>query len=1083
MDVASLLTLVQALLQLLDSSFANKIASAWSFKSQLAKMKDTMTAITAILLDAEERERQQFQRRSNVEHDWLEKLRDAVYEADDLFDEVAALARRKELISGNQLAKELSLFFSHSNHLAFGYKTSRKVKKIRERLDEIAKDHHDFGSSSLSLVTSPMGRMMVKRREDIHSFVNEDVIGRDEEYKAILDMLMDSSLHDNLFIVTIVGVGGLGKTTLAQLVYNDERIKSEFPLRLWVCVSVVFDIKVILHKILSSTTNDKYDHLEMDQLWCLVQEIMSKSKYFLVLDDVWNENRHKWLELRNLLIKGQRGSRIVVTTRSNMVARILGDSSTYDLKGFSEEDSWHLFEKMAFEKEVDQMDMGLVEIGKSILKKCCNVPLAIRVVGSLLYGQGKPTWLLFKDLDLRKIKQEDNNDIMPILKLSYHHLALSLKSCFSYCVLFPKEYRIEKDILIGLWIANHFIVPLDGQSVEEAGEEHFMTLLQRCFFQDVERDDVGEIVSCKVHDLMHEVAQEVAETDVIYCVAGQLKNNYRHLSLGHLDVGSILRSVGDLKRLRTLFLLGHIKGSLEVVDSDTRELFSKEKCLRVLRLCHKSIKSLPNTIDKLIHLRYLDLSYNYELQFLPATICELINLQTLKLKKCWSLEELPKNLRKLVNLRHLDLNDCFNLSHMPPGMSNLICLQSLSRFVVCFDTTAPACRGKLEDLEILANLRGNLQIVVISTDQTHDDAKLTQAKYVIRGLECLKSIKVNGGSAALLEGLQPHPNVRCLTLKQYEGTTFPKWESSEDLRTSLPVLRDLLGIPTDLKEIPSQQDNLEYIEDNSGDGDGGAFSASSGPSTTWADDQSMSFFPSLESLYLIHFPELKGWQRCSSGDMDLQLSYDEQNQPFFLRPVPYQFPRLSLLDIKHCPNLTSIPLSTSLEKLILCSSSDESNSFLSYGTGISQQLTIGFGKNESLTSLFIVREVFHNCLFPTLCSLEIQGWSKLKSLCGGGLEHLITLQELYLQDLDELEELDDHMPWRSLTNLRYLGLKNLPKLLSLPKGVQRITSLQSLSIDGCNQLASLPGALHNLVILDIRNCQGLKKMPRACSED
>ncbi|XP_021717138.1 putative disease resistance protein RGA3 [Chenopodium quinoa] len=373
-----------------------------------------------------------------------------------------------------------------------------------------------------------------------------------------------------------------------------------------------------------------------------------------------------------------------------MVARIVGGGSTYDLKGLSEEDSWHLFEKMAFEKEDDRMDTGLVEIGKFILKKCCNVPLAIRVVGSLLYGQGKSTWLSFRDLDLRKIKQEDNNDILSILKLSYHHLALSLKSCFSYCALFPKEYRIEKDTLISLWITNHFIVPLDGQSVEEAGEEHFMTLLQRCFFQDVERDDVGEIVSCKVHDLMHEVAQEVAETEIINFVAGQLKKNYRHLSLGHLDMGSILRSMGDLKRLRTLFLLGHVKGSLEVFDSDTRELFSKEKYLRVLRLCHKSIRTLPSTIDKLIHLRYLDLSYSYELQFLPETVCELINMQTLKLKKCWSLKELPKNLRKLVNLRHLDLNDCFNLSHMPPGMSNLICLQSLSRFVVCFDTTAPA---------------------------------------------------------------------------------------------------------------------------------------------------------------------------------------------------------------------------------------------------------------------------------------------------------------------------------------------------------------------------------------------------------
>ncbi|GAB2282597.1 hypothetical protein Dimus_017135 [Dionaea muscipula] len=463
MAEAVMFNIIESLLKNLGSKAIEEVAAAWGFQDQLDKLKDTANTMKDVLSDAEQR-----QVVDKALRLWLERLRSVVYDADDLFDEFSTIVMRKELMTGSTLSiePEVRRFFSRYNQAAFAYKMARQVKTIRGRLDDIAKDGDMFALGLLHGID--IGQPPSLGTRETYSYVAaDDVIGRDEDREAIVEMLLDPNVEEKISVLSIVGMGGLGKTILAQLVFNDDKIKNHFESRFWVCVGDdVFDMKVVIAKILMSVMGEKPGD-GIDELQSQLQWVIGGKKYLLVLDDLWNENRGKWLELKNLLMVGSMGSKILVTTRSRGVAKIVGTTSPYDLKGLPEEKSWSLFERMASEPGQQQLHPNLVKVGKEIVKKCANVPLAIRTLGGLLYGQEESMWLSFKENELSKIP-EGGNIIMAILKISYHHLASPLKNCFAYCALFPKDYEIDKETLIYLWMAEGFIIPsYEGQSLEE----------------------------------------------------------------------------------------------------------------------------------------------------------------------------------------------------------------------------------------------------------------------------------------------------------------------------------------------------------------------------------------------------------------------------------------------------------------------------------------------------------------------------------------------------------------------------------------------------------------------------------------
>ncbi|XP_012435057.2 putative disease resistance protein RGA4 [Gossypium raimondii] len=452
----------------LSSPALSQVALWWNLKPDLDDLKSIVSTIKAVLLDAEEKSVT-----DNLIKVWLEELKDVLYDADDLLDDFSTEALRKDLLGGNKLTKEVRLFFSSSNQFAYGLKMARKIKAIKARLASIEREANTFYFIPRDRPAETS--FMTKKRQETHSFEREDeIIGRDDDKAALLKLVLEFQSEENVYIIPIVGFGGLGKTALVLLVYNDEMVKSHFELTMFVCVSNVFDVKLIVANIIKSVTHQAPDqNLEMDQLQKQLRDKIDGKKYLLILDDIWNEDPEQWSRLKKLLMGGAKGSRIIETTRSLKVAKITNkcQSHVLKLKGLSDDDAWSLFKKIAFEQRyVDSTNSTFVEEGKQISKRCGGVPLVIKTIASTLsLKETENEWHSFKEYELAKISQIEG-DILHTLKLSYDHLPSHLKHCFTYCRLYPKDYEINVQMLIQFWIAQGFVKQSNPkQSLEEVG--------------------------------------------------------------------------------------------------------------------------------------------------------------------------------------------------------------------------------------------------------------------------------------------------------------------------------------------------------------------------------------------------------------------------------------------------------------------------------------------------------------------------------------------------------------------------------------------------------------------------------------
>ena len=1033
-------------------------------KEEIGKLRETVSTIKAVLLDAEKKEH------SNQVKEWLKRLRDAIYDADDLLDDISTEALQQEV-------NKVRFCFSKSKQHAYAHKMAHKVKAMMERLKTIGRDRELFHFEERLEETQ-----VRNRARETHSFVRaEDVIGRENDKKTIIGILLDSNVEENVSILPIVGIGGLGKTTLAQLVFSDEEIKKHFEKKLWVCVSHNFEVKGIVEKILECAIIKKPKKLAMNTLVKKLKKEIDKKKYLLVLDDVWNDDREKWLKLKNILMSGAKGSKILVTTRENKVAEIVQTMQAYFLKGLNDFDAWILFKQMAFENGKEPKNPGIKAIGMEIIEKCRGVPLAIRSIGSILYFKNpEKDWSSFKNNELSKA-----SDILETLKLSYDHLPSYLKQCFAYCCLFPKDYKIHKPTLIKMWMAQGFIrSSSQNQSLEEIGDEYFKELVWRSFFQEVEEDEWGNILQFKMHDFMHDLAKEVVESDctTFYSKKEDIYEKAHHVSFDGTFLSSkILKSLRKASKIRT-FLCPTQSIYTRLDKSTCSAIVSNFKFMRLLDLHDTKINTVPSSIGKLKHLRYLDLSGNDLIKMLPNSITRLQNLQTLRLSGCSKLKELPRDINKLVNLRYLEMDGCSELTHMPRGLGKLTQLQTLSEFVIGKNTSSLYRRnGGLKELEGLNQMRGTLKIWGLrhrkGAASECMNANLKEKQY----LQCLKLMWEEKGvnesnrdyDEKSLEALQPHPNLQELYLSNYGGVRFPTGISllTNLVKFSLELCYRCRHLsPLDqfhsLKSLSLRSmKGLEYISERENSGE---FSNS-------------SFLPSLEELILYCCSNLKGWWRRRRDSVE-----DVDNLP--------SFPRLSSLEIQHCPQLTSIPLFPYLEKLNLdtcnlkplkqtmkmgiiniATPSNQSSSTATTSTSSSSVLGRSFFVPLSkLKSLEIGRlqEPLPEELLCKLISLHCHG------PLPQGMQHLIALEKMKITDSEVDLSNGDEMEWQGLRSLRSLEFNKLPKLVSIPVGLQHVTSLQRLEILNCPCLMAIPEKICNLTSLEICNCPELKSLPR-----
>ncbi|XP_048133559.1 putative disease resistance protein RGA3 [Rhodamnia argentea] len=510
----------------LGGSFASQqIQLLCGAKDGLQSLRGTVQTIQAVLLDAEKK-----QWHNNQVKLWLKRLKDVLYDVQDLLDDVATEDLRRKVTPGNEMSKAVRFFFSKSNQLAHRVKVTNKIQELRKKLDRIKNDRTFHLEERQSEETTAIGR---GRKTEIFA-PDRAIIGRENDRKMIKHLLFDSSSTRSVSVVAIVGKGGLGKTALARLVYNDGEVKEHFGLKMWVCVSDVFDVNSIVKDILKSANCQDLENKTLDQLLNLLHETLSRKKYLLVLDDLWNEDRNKWLKLGDWLEGGERGSKILVTTRSHTVAKVTDAKSViHDLPGLSKDESWNLFKKMAFGDGVESSDSELEWMGLDIVKRCAGVPLAIRTIGGLLYGKNKDEWARYKVHELPEIPEIDEADdgIMQVLKFSYDHLRSCLKHCFAYCSLFPKDYVYRKERMIHYWVAQGFIESRKGDdNLEVVAGNYLSELLCRSFLDVASKGDDGEVPTFKMHDLMHDLAQKVAggECKIVNFNEGVSDGGIRH---------------------------------------------------------------------------------------------------------------------------------------------------------------------------------------------------------------------------------------------------------------------------------------------------------------------------------------------------------------------------------------------------------------------------------------------------------------------------------------------------------------------------------------------------------------------------
>ncbi|KAK5833058.1 hypothetical protein PVK06_016869 [Gossypium arboreum] len=293
-----------------------------------------------------------------------------------------------------------------------------------------------------------------------------------------MKLLDPQNLSENqIAVIPIVGMGGLGKTTVAQLIYNDPRVDKWFDRKAWVCVSEEFDAFKVTKTILEEIKCSCDGNQNLNQLQLKLKEQLSGKKYLIILDDVWNKNYFHWKDLASPFTSGAKNSKIILTTRDENVAAIMRSVPTYHLDVLSDDDCWKLFAKHAFDGSSPTKHPDLMAIGEAIVKRCGGIPLAAKALGGLLrckpdaYEWNKILHSNFWDIP------NDATNILPALTLSYHYLPSHLKRCFAYCSIFPKDYEFEKEELIQLWMAEGLLeLPKDNGDLEERGTEYFKDL-------------------------------------------------------------------------------------------------------------------------------------------------------------------------------------------------------------------------------------------------------------------------------------------------------------------------------------------------------------------------------------------------------------------------------------------------------------------------------------------------------------------------------------------------------------------------------------------------------------------------------
>ncbi|GMP78845.1 hypothetical protein CsSME_00034632 [Camellia sinensis var. sinensis] len=1085
MSVSVLISAAQVILNPLIPQATEQIKLAWGFKDDLRRLKDRLELTQALLRDAENH------RRVNLEvlQLWLKKLNSVACSADDVMDELAfeVLRRKMEVQNRFKMANKVKnnkvrkFFFCLSNPLPFRFKMANKVKNINLLLDDLCKGANDIGLRLADQILNAASTSVEPREVNFrltHPFVDDkQVVGRDGDVSTVIDMLLSSdNTLDDLPVIAIVGMGGMGKTTLAQLVYNNEKVVKHFgDQRMWICVSDDFIVERLLNQMVQSLTRDKSEIENIEGIVRKLGEKLNGKKYLLVLDDVWNENSDKWECMRSSLlgIGGSKGSKIIATTRSMHVVSTMrtSPSLTHHLNQLSEHESWTMFRKRAFANGGPTETPNLVAIGRKMVEKCKGVPLAIKSLGGLMYSkQYNYEWVSIENSEIWR-STEIKEGIQPILRLSFDHLPSPyLKHCFAYCSIFPKDFDIQKDKLIQLWMAQGYLQPSSASNLE---------------MEDV----------------------DVSEGNCLALISIATEANYhpevQHLSFDLMQNVSFEIPKENVGKLRTLLLKESLPKNIYEV-----------KCIRALKLEGYEVEELPDSICKFIHLRYLDISR----EFMPMMIGKLTSLQTLpffvvgedkghKIEELGSLSKLRGKLM-IYNLKQVKGKKEAEKANIS-GKLNIHELRF--RWDMWEGRSTAEDTASINHKDVLEGLKphGSLKVLKLEKFEGQNfaswmmsgkDAQLLQNLVKIELSECTRCEQVPPlGHLPHLEVIRMYrlSNLKCIGPEFYGCHSVVNHDQCNDGSYSGAVTtataKAMAVVFPALREL--YLDDMENLEEWCG------LWVSSSSSDT------IMFFPLLEFVRIRDCPELttipghllslqelicgdhpethrpthRPYLRIASRGLKmgvLLVDFLEKSSKTLRKMTVISLKELCCLpkglfqqtlvtlEIEYCPNLIiadpdelcSLPSLQSLT-IIQCPRLAGCWEERLFCLTSLQTLEIGFFSEEleyfpwpstTVSAASASASKYHpnpkHYPFISLVSLTLLGWKRLKYL-PDQLQHLTTLRDLSISQFHGLEALPEWLG--NISSLHSLELHRCDANLPTQEAMQRLTNLQSLKIYNC----------------------------------
>ncbi|KAM3399675.1 hypothetical protein ACQJBY_004849 [Aegilops geniculata] len=590
---------------------------------------------------------------NNVVKGWIGNVRRLAYHVEDVIDKYSYEALKlKDEGFLNRYA------FRSSRHIKVFSKIAEEVIEIEGEIRHI-KELPTYWSTIVQPFRNEHAEIDRQRCRGCfpERVSDEDLVGIDENRSKLTEWLATDEKEST--VITVSGMGGLGKTTLVKNVYDRE--KANFPdAHAWIVVSRVYAVVDLLKALLTKiqytqespppsplSPGAKADVYELTEA---IKKILQNKKCLIVLDDVWDKEAYTQM---CSAFQGLQGSRVMITTRKEDVAALAPVRRRLLLQPLGSVESFKLFCSRAFHNSLGRKCPPELEaVAAAIVDRCRGLPLAIVSSGSLLSTK-QPTEHAWNQVyNHLRSELRGNNHVQAILNLSYHDLPGDLRNCFLYCSLFPEDYAMSRENLVRLWVAEGFAMKKDDSTPEEVAEGYLMELIGRNMLEVVERDELFRVSTCKMHDIVRDLVLAVAKEERFGSASDQGemtltdKEVRRFSTCGWRDSMAAAPGV-DFPRLRTVISLSAALSSTNMISS----VLSGSNYLTVLELQDSAICHVPASIGNLFNLRYIGLRRT-RVQSLPDTIEKLSNLETLDVKQT-KIEKLPPGIVKVEKLRHL----------------------------------------------------------------------------------------------------------------------------------------------------------------------------------------------------------------------------------------------------------------------------------------------------------------------------------------------------------------------------------------------------------------------------------------------